>query len=459
MISVLCTCGRRFKAEDQYAGKRTKCPICGNMLVLGQSPGIGPSGVRDNADVPSWWFPTGSAPKATTTVTPPPTRSGSGSGSGSDPDDLPTMIIPCQPGSRPGDYVGGRGRPPGSTQLDVSGPRASRLLAGLVGGALTAAVVGLSIILWLQTGGNGGGPAPNHPAAPPGQLGKGEGSEPNQLEATALARKSAPEPEPVNRADAGSDSAESAKSNEPSRLASREPAKLHLIVPAYFYPSGASMKAWQRLMDASSKAPIVVIANPSSGPGDLQDPKYAWVIDVASDKGVRIIGYVNTEYGKRLLKDAKNEIDRWIYFYPTVTGFFFDQQSVDAQDVGYYLELRDYARSKIMGKEALIVTNPGTTCDEEYFAKAVSDVTCLFTSFKSFDEFNPPVLLKHYSPSRFAALPYQVPNSNAMRQVLKEAVAKRIGYIYVTDAVSRDNPWGKLPAYWDDEVEAVRHAH
>ena len=107
------------------------------------------------------------------------------------------------------------------------------------------------------------------------------------------------------------------------------------------------------------------------------------------------------------------------YFYPSIAGFFFDQQSVDVHDVGYYLELRDYARSKIKGKQAFIVTNPGTTCDEQYFAKEVSDVTCLFASFKGFDEFNPPVLLKRYSPSRFAALPYHIPNSKAMRQVLQ----------------------------------------
>jgi hypothetical protein len=322
------------------------------------------------------------------------------------------------------------------------------------------AVVGLSVILWLQTGGNGGGLAPNPPAAPPAQLAKGEDRGANQLEATAEARGSAaPEAGPANRAGAGSGPGAPAKANEPSRLASGEPAKLQLIVPAYFYPSGLGMKAWQRLMDASSKVPIVVIANPSSGPGELLDQEYAAVIDVASDKGLRVIGYVNTEYGKKPRTEAKNEIDRWVFFYPSVAGFFFDQQSVEVRDIGYYLELRDYARSKIKGKQAFVVTNPGTTCDEEYIAKAVSDVTCFFASFKGFDEFNPPVLLKRYHSSRFAALTYHIPNSKAMRQVLDEAVAKRIGYVYVNDTPYGGNPWGKLPDYWDDEVEAVRHAN
>lgn len=454
MISVSCTCGRRFKAEDQHAGKRTKCPVCGNMLVIGQSAGIGPSGVKDNGEVPSWWFPTSPSPKATTTVTPIPTRSGSSSGS--DTDDLPTMVIPSQPGFRPGIQVGGRGGSPGSTQSGESGPTASRLPVALLGGALAMAVVGLSAILWFQTRGNGVGPAPNPPAEAPGRPGKGEDRGANQLEATAETSGSAPEAKPANRG--GAAPGTSPKPNELSRLAGGEPVELHLIVPAYFYPSGLGMKAWQRLINASSKVSIVVVANPSSGPGDLQDQEYASVIDVASDKGVKVIGYVNTEYGKRSRTDARNEMDRWMHFYPSIAGFFFDQQSVDVHDVGYYLELRDYARSKIKGKQAFIVTNPGTTCDEQYFAKEVSDVTCLFASFKGFDEFNPPVLLKRYSPSRFAALPYHISNSKAMRQVLQEAVAKRIGYVYVNDTPNGGNPWGKLPDYWDDEIEAVRHA-
>src|SRR4051794_22540242 len=154
MISVSCTCGRRFKAEDQHAGKRTKCPVCGNLLVIGQSASIGPSSVKDNGEVPSWWFPTSPSPKATTTVTPIPTRSGSGSGSGSDPDDRPTMVIPSRLGSPPGNLVGGQGGSPGSTQSADSGPRASRLPVALLGGALRLVVVGLRSILALQTAAN-----------------------------------------------------------------------------------------------------------------------------------------------------------------------------------------------------------------------------------------------------------------------------------------------------------------
>jgi hypothetical protein len=331
----------------------------------------------------------------------------------------------------------------------------------LIGVALAMAVVGLSAILWQQTGGNGSGAALPHLNSSPFQPKKTDiGGGPNQLEAPKKTRSPDSEPasEFANVADAGAGTPD--KPKEPSKLATAVATpKLHLLVPAYFYPSGAGMRSWQRLMEAASRVQVVAIANPSSGPGEQQDPEYSHVIEAASDKGVKVIGYVNTGYGKRLLGDAKNEIDRWVYFYPTVAGFFFDQQSGNAQDVGYYLKLREYARSKIKDKEALVVTNPGTTCDEEYFIKAVSDVTCLFASFKGFEDFNPPVLLKRYSPSRFAAMPYHIPDGKAMRQVVKDVIQKRIGYVYVSDAVSGSNPWERLPAYWDDEVEAVRLAN
>lgn len=37
-ILVACSCGKRFRAADQYVGRQTKCPSCGQSLVVGQSP-------------------------------------------------------------------------------------------------------------------------------------------------------------------------------------------------------------------------------------------------------------------------------------------------------------------------------------------------------------------------------------------------------------------------------------
>ncbi len=33
-IEVGCSCGRMFKAKDEHAGRRAKCPACGTILVV-----------------------------------------------------------------------------------------------------------------------------------------------------------------------------------------------------------------------------------------------------------------------------------------------------------------------------------------------------------------------------------------------------------------------------------------
>ena len=170
---------------------------------------------------------------------------------------------------------------------------------------------------------------------------------------------------------------------------------------------------------------------------------------------MKVIGYVNTGYAKRPQDEVKDDIDRWIALYPTIQGFFFDQQSPQAQHAAYYIQLREYVRHKLDGKQSLVVGNPGTTCDQRYYSRTVSDVTCIFSGFEGFDQLNPPVLTKDAESSRIAALLYQVPDAKAMRQVIKEAVYKGIGYIYISDAKKGGNPWAQLPGYWDDEIEAL----
>src|SRR5262249_52450450 len=161
------------------------------------------------------------------------------------------------------------------------------------------------------------------------------------------------------------------------------------------------------------------------------------------------VGYISTEYAGRSRAEVKNDIDAWLRFYPQISGFFFDQQPPDGQHAAYYAEIRDYARSRL--RDALIVTNPGVPCDPAYLAQSVSDVTCVFANFDGFSGFELPAPLKSYDSSRFAALPYNIAGAEAMRTVVKDAIVKRIGYLYVSD-VKPPNQWNRLPVYWEAEV-------
>ena len=197
---------------------------------------------------------------------------------------------------------------------------------------------------------------------------------------------------------------------------------------------------------------IVAIANPNSGPGNERNLDYAAIFTEASNHGIKLVGYVSTDYGKRPQAEIKNDVDAWIRFYPQVRGFFFDQQPSESQHAAQFAELREFVKRRI--PDPLVITNPGVPCDEAYLAQAVSNVTCVFVNYQGFEQFELPATLKAYDPARFAAMPYNIPDVETMRTVVKDAIIKRIGYLYISDA-KPPNQWGKLPVYWDALVDAV----
>lgn len=400
------------------------------MLVIGQAPVSSSSGVSDNGEVPSWWFPSGSSPRPSVPLppreAPPPTRSGS------NPDDIQTTVVPSPPSVYPESPSPSQVNPGPSAQPPALNWGNSKIALGMIAGALGICLLGLGIVIWLQTGGNRGPATPQALPLTPAQPGTKE--EPNDGSAQPTMT-----------------------SEQPIQTLEATTPKLQLLVPAYFYPAGPGLQAWQRLIEAASKIKIVAIVNPSSGPGDHRIADYASILPAAREKGVRVVGYVSTGYGKRRLFEVKHEIDRWVEFYPQISGFFFDQQSIEARDLTFYTEIRDYARKKI--KNALVIDNPGALCDESYFAQGISDITCIFANSEGFNQFSPPAQFWQYNPSRFAALPYQITDAKAMREIINDAITKRIGYLYISDAPKGSNPWAQLPVYWDDEVEAVIRAN
>ncbi len=450
MISVSCSCGRKFKADDHHAGKRTRCPVCGKMLVIGQAPVSSSSGVCDNGEVPSWWFPSGSSPVSPMPL--PPRQPPSLTRSGSNPDDIHTVVVPTQPGLYPEPSSPGQAKGSSPAQPSALSSGSAKLALGMMAGALVICVLGLGVIIWLQATGNRGPVTPLVPSLTPAQPASREEpiEGPVQSQVTAKVKSPEQESESIDPSKSGPIPLALKPAGQP--LVAATP-RLQLLVPAYFYPAGQGLQAWERLMEAASKIKMVAIANPSNGPGNQRNSDYYRILQVARDKGIRVVGYVSTRYGNRRLPEVKLEIDRWVEFYPQISGFFFDHQSTQARDVSFYLEIRDYARRKI--KDSLVINNPGAVCDEVYFAQAVSDVTCIFASFEGFNQFSPPALLWQYNPSRFAALPYQIADTKAMSQVINDAIIKHIGYLYISDAPKGGNPWAQLPVYWDDEVEAV----
>jgi hypothetical protein len=328
----------------------------------------------------------------------------------------------------------------------------------IAGGTIAFSVLAVGAVLWLHSatpGANEVSPAPRAT-----ELDKPDDSGPTKLSPPSVPGHNPKASEngiaSTSTSDASAETSPTGPRADVAGLPKTAPGsasrRLRLLVPAYIYPDGDGRKEWQRLLDAASKVEIVAIANPNSGPGDERNLDYAAIFTEASNQGITLVGYVSTAYGKRPQPEIKNDVDTWIRFYPQIRGFFFDQQPRERQHAANFTELRAYVKRKL--RDPLVITNPGVPCDEAYLAQAVANVTCVFVNFEGFARFELPATLKAYDPSRFAAMPYNIAGVEAMRTVVKDAIIKRIGYIYISDA-KPPNQWGKLPVYWEAEVDAV----
>lgn len=234
-------------------------------------------------------------------------------------------------------------------------------------------------------------------------------------------------------------------------------ARLTLLVPAYFYPAGEGLKEWDRLLRSPGLNRVTVIVNPASGPGTASDSNYGRLLERIGKTALTPIGYVSTSYGRRSLNEVKLDVDGWLRLYPSIEGVFFDEQNSAASFADYYRELYDYVRKT--KRMSLSINNPGTLCDETFFARPCADSICIYEGKGRPGASNDPAWSRKYASGTKCILPYGVGTSRAMKQTLKAAVETGIGRIYITDAAGA-NPWRRLPRYWEDEVaELMRLNH
>jgi hypothetical protein len=229
--------------------------------------------------------------------------------------------------------------------------------------------------------------------------------------------------------------------------------RLRVLVPAYFYPAGAGAKLWSVLLRSSAEAPIVAIVNPNSGPGQNADPNYVNLINQAQKTRITLIGYVHTSYGKRALGNVQSDVDQWLKLYPGIQGIFVDEQASGADILDYYTALYKYIKQN--PKLGLVVSNPGTVCDEGYLSRPTTDVANLSEAPGPFDASTLPGWVNKYLPGHVSFLSYNVPAARTMTECIRAAAKRNFGYVYVTDGAG-GNPWGGLPSYWQDEVGLVR---
>ncbi|MEY4917982.1 MAG: hypothetical protein RL616_1895 [Verrucomicrobiota bacterium] len=227
-------------------------------------------------------------------------------------------------------------------------------------------------------------------------------------------------------------------------------APMGIIVPAYFYPG----TLWSSMNWAAGQVPLVAIMNPNSGPDTTQNPDYVAAVNSLRASGGKVICYVSTSYTTRNTNAVKLDIDRYFSWY-AVDGIFLDEftNDSDTNHLNYYATLYQYIQTK--GTNLLVVGNPGINTLESYLMRPCADVLVTFEVDTGYATHVVDGWVTNHLARQFCHLPYNVASAATMTNDVNLAVARNVGWIYVTGD-SGANPWDTLPAYWTNEVNYIR---
>jgi hypothetical protein len=222
---------------------------------------------------------------------------------------------------------------------------------------------------------------------------------------------------------------------------------LSALIPFYIYPSFLGSE-WDTVTADPSNVGVIV-ANPASGPGASSNSDYVTAIAAAQAAGLRVVGYVDTNYTARPLGDVQADIDSWVSFYGP-DGIFLDRTSSLLADSSYYWDLRAYVDSVLPPGHRTLVLNHGTSPVEEY--ASIGDVLITFENDASaYPAASFASWMDAWPREKFSHILYNDPD---WRASLALARSRPVGFFFSTDDVL-DNPWDSLPSEWSAQQAAL----
>ena len=236
--------------------------------------------------------------------------------------------------------------------------------------------------------------------------------------------------------------------------------KLQILLPLYIYPNwyDRDKYLWKQVTTAAKKVPIVAIINPNNGPDNAPpNSDYQQGIQDLHQAGVKIVGYVPTNYTRRDLNAVKADINLYIKHF-NIDGIFIDETANTQDKLDYYQQIYQYIKSR--SKRYQTILNPGTDIAESYIREPVADVLVIFENYhKVWANYQPPAYIKNYAPQHFAALVHTTANLELMKSTLDRAAKHKFGYVYITNDstdTANHNPWDSLPSYWLAQVDYIQ---
>ncbi|MFG3344956.1 spherulation-specific family 4 protein [Streptomyces sp. NPDC048018] len=194
-----------------------------------------------------------------------------------------------------------------------------------------------------------------------------------------------------------------------------------LLVPFYEHPAERP-EHWASVVAAASSLYGVVL-NPASGAGPAPDPAFAEVAARLRGAGVRVLGYADTDYGRRPHADVVADLVRHRDWYGA-DGAFLDQVPTDPDALPHYRRLAVSARAA--GSRTLVL-NHGAHPAPGY--EALADLLVTFEGpWDSYQGLDLPVA-DHYCHLVYAA----------------PAGARPATPVHCVVPGTGAHPWGTLP--------------
>jgi hypothetical protein len=229
--------------------------------------------------------------------------------------------------------------------------------------------------------------------------------------------------------------------------------KTGVYIPMYFAPTPDKQPFYDRVIAAKiahPSVPIVAAINPASGPGSFFNQGFFDATNSLDMAGVTVIGYTPTKYGARPIADVKADIDKYVAWYPGVSGLMLDEFANSAGYETYYTELNAYAKSHGL---VLVVGNAGTSPPESYVGTV--DVIGITEGHG----YMPTTWLQHcvncndgwqytYDKNDFRFSRYAIAT---LDEAFVHEASKWVGLFYLTDGISPSR-WTELPPYFETLV-------
>jgi len=223
----------------------------------------------------------------------------------------------------------------------------------------------------------------------------------------------------------------------------------------YVYPGAA----WDTVVAAASKAPIIAIINPSSGPLTTVDSTYSTYMTKLNNAGVAMVGYVHTLYGARDIALVKSEIDTYASKYPLVKGIFLDEAANDARNVAYYTQVYNHIMSKPGYAHAIL--NPGVVPDQGYLPISTNIVifenyasSMASASYSNWVKCAPNAAQKAGYKYKFSAIIHTATAAN-QASYINTIHNQGMGLVYVTDGAGGCCTYNTLASYFAQEATSV----